>query len=71
MPILTIISELQAQIPQLEEAYEIASQSYRASCSEDDPNGCFMLEMEWEMAWSEFEYAKRELAEVIEAVNAL
>ena len=71
MPILNLISELQAQIPQLEEAYEYASRSYRASCSEDDPNGCFMLEMHWESAWSHLRYAQSELEEVLAAVHAI
>lgn len=70
MPTINIIASLQSQISELEKIEEQAKFSYHSSCSEDDPQGCFMLMGHWEGASMELNNARWQLEQTIEAVSA-
>ena len=50
MAAIDYISSLRAQLDQAHKASESAKRSYQASCTEDEPYGCYSRECEWDNA---------------------
>ena len=70
MAAIDYISSLRAQLDQANKACESAKRSYQASCTEDEPYGCYSRECEWDNAADDVLYARERLANAGSIIKA-